>query len=305
MSDSKPLPSAYGGPGWSPRVSSLGEEIGTLWGGCGVSTEWGRLERVLLHRPGNELDRAPKPRAAQWLAPVDPVQARRQHDALAAAYRAEGVEVVLVEPPEEPPPNLMFAADLFLMTPEGAVVGRPASTVRAGEERWVARRLAELGIPILRTVRGTGTFEGADALWIGPSTVMLATGLRTNEEGARQVEATLGEQGVRVERVELAPGTMHLMGSVRILDRDLAVLWPGRAPERAGTILERLNVVTVAPRRIIIPAGNPVMHAFYQKLGVHCREVEVDELGKAAGGIACMSGVLRRSAGASETAVGG
>jgi len=45
---------------------------------------------------------------------------------------------------------LMFVSDLMFMTPEGAVLARPASTVRAGEERWVARRLAELGVPILK-----------------------------------------------------------------------------------------------------------------------------------------------------------
>ena len=47
-------------------------------------------------------------------------------------------------------PNLMFVADLMFMTPEGAILGRPASTVRTGEERFVARRLAELGIAICR-----------------------------------------------------------------------------------------------------------------------------------------------------------
>jgi len=218
-----------------------------------------------------------------------------------------------VEPAEQPPPNLVFTADLFLMTPEGAVVGRPASTVRAGEERWVARRLAELGVPVLRTVRGTGTFEGADAMWIRPDAVLLACGLRTNEEGARQVAATLGELGVRVEKVRLGEGTMHLMGTLRMLDRDLAVAWPGRVPRRAVEVLDELgvnvvqapdspelisgqalNLVTLAPRRILMPAGNPVMHAFYRDLGIACREVTVDELAKAAGGVACMSGILRR-----------
>ena len=34
------------------------------------------------------------------------------------------------------------------------------AALRAGEERHVARRLADLGIPILRTLRATATFEG-------------------------------------------------------------------------------------------------------------------------------------------------
>ena len=98
------------------------------------------------------------------------------------------------------------------MTPEGAILGRPASTVRAGEERWIARRLADLGIPIARTVRGQGTFEGADAMWLDATTVLVGRGLRTNAEGAAQVAATLGEMGVETIVVDMPWGTMHLMG---------------------------------------------------------------------------------------------
>ena len=194
---------AYGGAGWSPRTTSLRQEIGTVWGTCGVATEWSPLRAVLLHRPGGELDAVADPDAVQMLAPLDIDRARRQHDALAQAYRDAGVAVHYVEPAELPPPNLMFVADLLFMTPEGAIVGRPASTVRAGEERFIARRLAELGIPILRSVRGDGTFEGADAAWMDPRTVVLATALRTNDEGSAQVAsllremAGLGRPGVR------------------------------------------------------------------------------------------------------------
>jgi N-dimethylarginine dimethylaminohydrolase len=146
-------------------------------------------------------------------APVDVGRARAHHDLLADAYRQAGVAVRYVEPDQVSPPNLMFVADLMFMTPEGAILGRPASTVRAGEERLVARRLAELGVPILRVVRGNGTFEGADAAWLTPETVLVARGLRTNSEGADQVAGTLGEMGIEVILVDLPPGTMHLMGS--------------------------------------------------------------------------------------------
>ena len=159
MSDAT-VAAAYGGDGWSPRTASLGDEIGRLWAPCGIRDEWSPLRAVLLHRPGAELA-VPDPDAAQLLEPVDPDRAAAEHDLLAAAYREEGVLVRAVEPAAAPTPNLMFCADLFLMTPEGAILGRPASTVRAGEERWIARRLADLGIPIVRMVRGHGTFQGA------------------------------------------------------------------------------------------------------------------------------------------------
>ncbi len=315
-----PIPAAHGGPGWSPRTASLCQEIGTVWGRCGVETEWAPLTDVLLHRPGPELDRLNDPDVVQMLAPLDADRARAQHDALAQAYREAGVRVHDVDPDQSPPPNLMFVADLLFMTPEGAVVGRPASTVRAGEERWVARRLADLGVPVLRCVRGQGTFEGADALWLNPETALLATGWRTNDEGAGQVAALLVEMGVEVVRVGLPCSAMHLMGTLRFADRDLALAWRHRLPYAALEVLQAhgytvhvvpdeaeavggmaLNVVTLGPRQILMPAGNPNTQAFYETLGITCHTVQVDELLKAAGGIGCLTGVLARQLGRGRT----
>ncbi|MGA9351390.1 MAG: arginine deiminase family protein [Anaerolineae bacterium] len=310
---------AYGGAGWSPRTASLRQEIGQVWGSCGVATEWSPLKAVLLHRPGSELEDLADPDAAQMLALLDAGRARQQHDALAQAYRDAGVVVHYVEPSETPPPNLMFVADLIFMTPEGAILGRPASTVRAGEERLVAWRLAALGVPILRSVRGKGTFEGADALWIDPQTVLLATGLRTNVEGAAQVANLLREMGVEVIQVGLPYGAMHLMGTLRFADRDLVIAWPGRVPYAAVEALRArgytvffipdeeeavrgmaLNFVTLGPRRILMPTGNLITQAFYQDAGITCQVVEVDEILKAAGGIGCLTGILERELGAVE-----
>jgi len=304
---------AYGGAGWSPRTASIRDEIGRLWGECGVATEWSPLKAVLLHRPGVEMRAVVDHNAAQMLAPVNAERARAQHDALAQAYRSADIAVHYVEPPDPPPPNLMFVADLLFMTPEGAILGRPASTVRAGEERWIARRLAELGIPILRSVRGKGTFEGADVAWIDPRTVLLATGLRTNAEGAAQVTSTLQELGVAVIHVGLAYGAMHMMGALRFADRDLALAWLGRVPYAAVEALRArgytvlfapdedeikrgmaLNFVTLGPGRLLMAAGNPVTQAFFEEAGIHCQMVEVDELVKAAGGIGCLTGILER-----------
>ncbi len=304
---------AYGGEGWSPRTEGLRQEIGRTWGPCGVDSEWAPLKSVLLHRPGRELEGLAEPNAVQMLAPLDASRVVEQHDALAQAYKDAGVTVHYVEPDLTPSPNQMFVADLMFMTPEGAIVGRPASTVRAGEERWVARRLSVLGIPILRSVRGQGTFEGADAAWIGPRTVLLSTGLRTNAEGANQVGSLLEEMGVEVIPVGLPYGAMHLMGQVRLADQDLAIAWSGRVPyaavealrERGFTVLFlpdleeavkgfALNFVTLSPRRILLPAGNVVTEAFYAQAGIACHTVEIDELLKAAGGMGCLTGILER-----------
>jgi len=306
---------AHGGVGWSPRIVSLRHEIGKIWGVCGVETEWSPLKAVLMHRPGPEIETIKDANKVLMLDILDATSARNQHDGLVEAYRKAGVTVFYVEPSATPPPNQMFVADLFFMTPEGAILARPASTVRAGEERFVARKLVELGIPILRYVRGKGVFEGADAAWIDSNTVILGTGLRTNNEGADQVTNLLQEMDIEVVRVDLPYGAMHLMGTLRFVDQDLTICWRSRVPYAAVKALREhgytvlfipdeeeairgmaLNFVTLGPQQILMPTGNPKTQSFYEDSGIKCVTVEVSELHKAAGGIGCLTGILKREA---------
>ena len=305
--------SAYGGGTWSPRATPHRDEIGRIWEGYALDSEWGRLQAVLLHPPGPELTAHPDPDSIQMLDLPDWKRARQQHDALAEAYRRHQVAVHYVQPDGTPAPNQIFCADLFFMTPEGAILARPASTVRAGEERWVARRLADIGIPILKTLRGTAVFEGADAHWIDEHTVLIARGLRTNDEAITQIGKLLAEMGVSLITVDLPIGTMHLMGILRFLDRDLALAWPYRLGWQAVNALRErgiqvlfipdeteasqngaLNFITLGPREILMAAANPVTQGFLESHGVTCHTLEVDELLKAAGGIGCLTGVLKR-----------
>jgi N-dimethylarginine dimethylaminohydrolase len=304
---------AYGGESWSPRLASHQDEIGSLWQACGLNAEWTRLQSVLLHPPGPELADLDDPDAAQLLEVPAWEIAQKQHDAISQAYRDAGVTVYYVEPDKEPSPNLIFCADLFFMTPEGAILARPASTVRAGEERWIARRLADLGIPILRSLRDNAVFEGADAHWLDERNVLIGRGLRTNQEAIAQITSLLNEMNVQVITVDLPVGTMHLMGILRFLDHDLAIAWPYRLAWRAVEALRErgyqvvyipdeaeanhggaLNFVTLGPREILFAAGNPITQAFLESQDVICHTIEVAELQKAGGGMGCLTGVLQR-----------
>ncbi|HET7409512.1 MAG TPA: arginine deiminase family protein [Paracoccaceae bacterium] len=302
---------AYGGAGWAQRTATHGDEISRLWAG-GIDSEWRRLKTVLLRRPGPEIV-VDDVDAAQQLEPLDLARAQDEHDAMADAYRAAGVTVLDVPETAAPTPNRMFCADLFAMTPQGAILARPASTVRAGEEVAVAAALAAARVPILRTLTGNATFEGADLIWLDERITLLGLGLRTNMEAARQIAATLGEIGIETIPVDMPFGTMHLMGMLRITDRDLAIAWPRRTPHRAVTALRErgyrveflpaadeaqanraLNFVTLGPRRILMPGGNEATRAWYESLGINVTETPVTELRKAAGAVGCLTGVVER-----------
>jgi N-dimethylarginine dimethylaminohydrolase len=308
------LSAAYGGEFWSPRVKTMAEDMTSIWGDWGVSSEIGKLHAVLLRRPDTELDAVTDFDAMQMRSDLCPDRVREQHDALADAYRAAGVLVHYVERGRIDKPNSMFVRDLMLMTPEGAIVTRPASTVRAGEERLVAEALAQLGVPILMSVHGSGTFEGADVIWVDEDLCFLAEGLRTNEAGADQVERMLLEIGVaEVVRVGLPHGAMHLDGLLGMIDRDLAVVWPWRTPFKVVATLRKrgfrfievddereaqeclpMNFVALAPGEILMPAGGSRMREKYESAGVRCRIIDISECIKAGGGIHCMTGFLKR-----------
>lgn len=303
---------AYGGAGWSQRVAPHRSEIGSLWHG-GLNTEWRPLKTVLLCPPGaeiavNDVD------AAQQLEALDPVKAREEHAQMAQAYAANGVQVLEVPDVSAPTPNRMFCADLFAMTPEGAILARPASTVRAGEEVAVASALATAGVPILRTLTGTATFEGADLMWLSPDHAILGRGLRTNQAAIDQIKAALTEIGISLSVVDMPFGTMHLMGMLRIVGPDLAIAWPRRTPHAAVTTLRdlgyrvaflpetdtakanrALNFVTLRRGLILMPAGNDAMGRWYESLGIEVIPTPMFELRKAAGAVGCLTGVVARA----------
>lgn len=309
---------AYGGSGWQPRLNTHSTELGTLWRGCGIENEWQPLQEVLLHTPGTELTASgTSPDSVQMLQPLDLGRAQEEHAALVSAYESHGVTTHQVNPPDTAPPNQMFCADLFAMTPQGAILARPASTVRAGEEINVARRLADLGIPVIRTLLGGATFEGADLIWVNRYQALLGKGLRTNSEAVMQLSQLLSSIGVELITIDMPYGTMHLMGMLRIVDENLAIAWPRRTPYRAVTALQEagydvqflpeasdsadelnqnraFNFVTLAPRKILMVSGNPKTKAFYESLHIECIETPATELAKAAGAVGCLTGVLKR-----------
>lgn len=131
--------------------TSFEEDMKEYWGDWGVCSEVDTLKDVLMRRPGPEIDNFDWP-AARFKCAIDPERFRAQHDALAQVYRDHGVRVHYVEEQRTDKPNALFMRDLCFMTPEGAIVTRPAMEARRGEEKAVAKALANLGVPIVRTI---------------------------------------------------------------------------------------------------------------------------------------------------------
>lgn len=308
-------PATYGGTGWSQRERSHREDIieGAVWRPCGIDSEVNNLLEVMLACPTPQMFPGGSPNDFLLLEWPHVERLREQAEAIADVYRSQGVTVHWA--PSNPPhlPNFLFQRDLFFMTPEGAVLARPASPQRAGEARFAAAALAALGVPILATPTGHAVFEGADALWLNPETVMIGVGLRTNEAGAAFVSHLLRDMGVSAVTIKLPPGVQHLLGTVNFIDRNLAAIRRDKVTDELLAILRHagveaiafdpardvveglgMNFVALAPRRVIMPGGCPSVRQRLADAGVVVYETDISEYGKAAGGIGCLTGILRR-----------
>ena len=301
------LTAAHGGDEWQARSHDASTRIG-------VTTEYGRLRRVMLHRPGPEIDGITNAAKVLWDDIVEPVQAREQHDMLVSTYRRFGVDVVELAPGAQATPNIYFCRDHFFMTPRGAIIARMASAARAGEEWIAARALINNGVPIVHGVHGEAVFEGADVVYVRDGVVLVATGLRTNMAGAQQVAHELKSMGFDPHIVNMPWGCGHIDGGVNIVGPRTAVMVPNNVPHAAYELLRTMgftiinamdapgvahyprsiNMVPVAPNVVVMPAGNPALRKLFEAHDIECHEVDISQLFKGGGGIHCMTGVILR-----------
>lgn len=304
---------ALPGERWFPTETEFEDEIKAYWGDWGVSSEIDELKAVLLRRPGKEIENFDW-NAARFKGPIDPERFRMQHDNLAQIYRENGVAVYYVKDQREDKPNALFCRDLCFMTPEGAIVTRPAMSARRGEERYLAAALAELGVPIVRTITGNATFEGAMGMWIDRRTVILASGVRTNRAGYEMAEHELRRMGVtEILHMQVPYGHAHIDGNLNIASNEIAMIHPAQVPYDVCSVLKRkgykllecpsrieakeglaINFVALKPGVIVMPEGNPRSQELLEKNGIQVITVDFSEILKGYGAIHCCTAFLKR-----------
>jgi arginine deiminase len=212
--------------------------------------EYNRLKRVLMHSPGKELNliRPASYRRYLFEDAVDPVQFRRQHEALVATLRTEGVDVVLLDRllktspmanAIERSPNLVYTRDSVTVTPAGYVGMRMKSPVRRHEPRIMKAALLRLGLPKFIDIEPPATMEGGDLIFLDEDTLLVGVGNRTNNLGLRQLRQRAQQHGLRtLIAVRLPSSVIHLDGTMMILDRDLAIVHRQSLGKRAAVFVK-------------------------------------------------------------------
>ena len=291
----------------------------------GVRNHIDPLRMVLVRRPGDELKSATEEFYDEKIgAIVDKAGGRfyfrsnkapdiplmqKQHDALVEALRKEGVEVVYLKDPDLPFTKIQFTRDPVVSVNGGVIIGRMAGVMRRGEELSVLKTVASLGIPILRTVHGNGTFEGGSFIFINDKTAAVGLSQRVSEEGARQVEEVLKIQGVELIRVHLAGFTNHLDECMMMIDGNRALIHTASLPYGFIRRLLDMNIrlidvhpeephavngLAVRPGRVILSDDTDRTAEILRKEGVEVVQVNISEIRKNGGGVHCSTCELLR-----------
>jgi len=145
--------------------------------------------------------------------------------------------------------------------------------------------------------------------------VFVGHGMRSNRAGAEQVADAFRRVGVpEVIIVEIPYGCGHIDGTINVIDRDLALVFPTQLSWVVYETMRRhgfrfldlpsgeeaqmgmaINMVPLAPGVIVLPAGNPITKRTLEENGVECHEVVISELMKGGGAVHCMTGVIHRA----------
>jgi N-dimethylarginine dimethylaminohydrolase len=322
------LPDAYHQSLFPPLAEppfDSAEERLRVWGArWGANSEVGRLRAVLMRRPGAELERI---RADAWdptmQALVDPEEGwywesseapdlelvQEQYEGLVAVLQTEGVEVHFAPPIEARFSKAMYMRDPLMTVPGGAIIGRLAPRMRRGEEASVTQAVASIGMPILRTIVGTGLAEGGSFAKLTPEVAAFGTSIRCNDEGAKQLEETLSPLGIELIVVPMAGFSIHLDGAFAMVDVDRALVNASLLPYAFLSRLEELgietiwchpdeqwaiNSLTISPGRVVMCDGHPRTADALERRGIQVIPVAYGEIQKNGGGIHCSTMELVR-----------
>jgi N-dimethylarginine dimethylaminohydrolase len=202
----------------------------------GAQTEYGKLRRVLMHRPDEGMKAVTAGNKDDYLF-RDPVYWKafqEEHDVYTDALKAEGIDVVILNDLLDERhqqiasvlPNLVYMRDVGMVTGLGAHILRMTYPARFVEPTLMEKAFHELGVPIAQKISPPGLVEGGDYVWFDKDTPMMGFGTRSNEQGAFQMKAAMLGKNIKEFVLQPLPSwRVHLDGTLMMMSPDLALFF--------------------------------------------------------------------------------
>ncbi len=206
--------------------------------GFGAATAYGNLRRVIMHRPGPELNLVTEATLKEFnfKRPVDREKFLTDYDAMVSLFQSHGVEILLCRDIlahdddsikfMDRRPNMTYTRDLATVFASGAVLMSPYLKGRWWDQQMMGRVFQRLGLPILGAIEPPGYLEGGGVSIIGEDTAVAALCDRANEVGTRSLrELILGTDVKYFLDVPLPFGHVHIDGIFMVLDEKLCLIF--------------------------------------------------------------------------------
>lgn len=295
--------SAYGGKGFQKRRNKKFKNI---------HKEYSKLKTVLLYVPDIEIHQLKNPNQVQHLEKINSHLLRREIQKIITFFKKQKVEVKIIPASPSAPPNLIFMRDLVWSTAEGMILARMGSEIRKTEEVIVANFLLKEELPLTHIIPSPNTLEAADCLWLNPKTLLLGVKNRTSTSSLTFLKMIF--PSIEIIPIPLPQKVQHLLGLLNIVGQKKALIRHQIAPQKLirhllkhqfqlinvdetkeVVELQGMNVVVLSPNKIIMPDDCPNLETLYMKNNIRIvQKFKITELRKAAGGLACMVGILKR-----------
>ncbi|MFQ5750727.1 MAG: dimethylarginine dimethylaminohydrolase family protein, partial [bacterium] len=211
----------------------------------------------------------------------------------------------------------LYIRDTSIVCNKGVILCNMGKVERSSEPAVVGEACRALDLPIHGAITGPGTIEGGDVVWLDQRTLAVGRGYRTNEEGIRQLRELLTDSIDELIIVHLphwrgSGDVFHLMSILSPIDYNLALVYSPllSVPFREVLLARGMelievpdsefetmsgNVLTVAPRKCVMLAGNPQTKARLERKGVEVVEFVGEEICiKGGGGPTCLTRPLLR-----------
>ena len=290
----------------------------------GGQSEVGKLRRVAVKHArdafGDAVAVDRQWRDLRYLARPDVTAAWAEYEHFLALLEAAGVDTLRLPPDHTVGLDSLYARDVSIVCDRGVILCNMGKPQRRTEPAAQEAAFRAAGIPIWGRITGDGTVEGGDVCWIDERTLAVGRGYRTNDAGIRQLRELV--RGC-VDEVVVVPlphwrgpeDVFHLMSIVSPVDRRLFLVYAPLMPvpfrevllsrgielvEVAEPEFETLgcNVLAVAPRDVLMVAGNRETRARLERAGVTVREFAGREIClKGGGGPTCLTRPLTRDRG--------
>jgi N-dimethylarginine dimethylaminohydrolase len=270
------------------------------------------LKKVLLCKPEYHEFQPINVITAKWLAEnqhSNHTAIMREHDELAAAYEANGVEVIRVTP-DPSLPYMVYARDFGASIAEGVIMGSFKQPVRQGETVLYEAKLKELNVPIVARTTA-GAFEGGDFWFLDEYTIAQGVIERTDVDGFRNVKAQVEKLGYTMFGVPCESENLHLDMCFNIVGDKIAVVCSEALPKffmkmldkrgftlidvpQDGVFKHYCNLQNIGNDKVISFKNNVEVNGKMRALGLEVIELDLVEILKGGGGPHCMTFPLER-----------